>query len=135
MTEIWNGLLAGKAMVYAYSGADFPREECVLQDRGGAAWDLTGRLLQFFLKAYDDAGGPPLIHISSAPSLDPEMHGEIEIIDAPNGVFRRLISKAALAALPRLNTPTNELAAFRFEFTVDNEMVAYGEFYLKGDVQ
>ena len=130
MTEVFNGLLAGKSDVYAYVGGSFPAEEVQIQDAGGTPYDLTGDVLEWTVKSYDDAGGPPLIYISTTPNLD----GEIQMLDA--NTFRRVISSEVLAAkLPRTGTPTNELTMFRHEFYRNGELYLYGDFYLKGDTR
>lgn len=129
MSEVMNGLLAARTDVYAYSGASFPAEEAQIQDTGGNPYDLSGDILEWVVKSYDDASGDPLIYISSTSSAD----GEIQMLDAYT--FRRVISATKLQSLPRTGTPTNEPTVFRHEFYRNGQLYAYGDFYLKGDVR
>lgn len=126
-----NGLLAAEVPVYAYAGAAFPPEEIQLVDASDVPWNLTGRLVEWLVKSYDDQGGSPLINIrSDAPSGD-----RVEVLSASQGQFRRVIAQATLAALPRTGTATNDFTVFRHELYVGGVLYCYGDFFLKGDVR
>lgn len=127
----FNGLLAAEAPVYAYAGAAFPPEEAQLVDATDNPWSLTGKLVEWMVKSYDDMGGSPLINIRS----DALSGDRVEIINASQGQFRRIIAQATLAALPRTGTSTNEFTVFRHELYVDGVLYCYGDFFVKGDVR
>ena len=128
---ILNGLLAAEVQSVAYSGAAFPPEELQVRDSGGTPWDLTGKLVEWIVKAYDDAAGTPLINIRS----DAGSGDRIEILNAAQGRFRRTVSQSTLAGLPRAGTDTNEFTRFRHELYIAGVLYCYGDFLVRGDVR
>jgi hypothetical protein len=127
--------LAVETTLTAYADADFPGGNMRLVDADGVPIDATSMVLTFAIRSFDDQSGSALLSINS----DASSGNRIVWTDRPNGWFRLLIDKAALAALPRTTAPTNGKTVCRWSLLAaigsDEVRIGFGNFDLLGIIQ